>query len=386
LGVPGRGRLDVLPTGRNLFSVDPRAVPTRTAWEIGRKLAQEVIERFLQDHGDWPRRLVLDLWGSASMRTGGDDLAQAFALLGVRPLWDAASTRMSGFEILPLAQLGRPRVDVTLRISGLFRDVFPQQIEAFDSAVRALAQLDESEEDNPLVGARDVSRIFGAAPGAYGVDLTNAFAGAQWRDRAELAQKYLAANAQSYGRGGAPDAGGAFADRVRAADAFIHVQDLAGQDVLNADAFATHEGGFAAAAEFLGAAPRLYHVDATRPEAAKVRGLAKEISRVVHGRAANPRWIEGMMRHGANGAAEIAETVDNLFAFAALTDAVAPRHFDLLFDAFCGDDHVRAFLERENPRAARSIAEKFREAERRGFWPSRRNSTAAILAEMRGES
>jgi cobaltochelatase CobN len=209
------------------------------------------------------------------------------------------------------------------------------------------------------------------------------------RDRAELAQKYLAANAQSYGVEGAPGEGasslGDFVARIRAADAFVHVQDLEGQDILNADAFATHEGGFAAAAEFLGAAPQLYHVDTTRPDAAKIRSLEEEISRVVHGRATNPRWLAGMMRHGANGAAEIAETVDNLFAFAALTEAVKARHFDLMFDAVCGDETIRAFLERENPRAAKSIAEKFSEAERRGLWLSRRNSTAAILAEMRGE-
>jgi cobaltochelatase CobN len=253
--------------------------------------------------------------------------------------------------------------------------------------VRALSQLDEPSEENPLAGETEPRRVFGAAPGAYGVDLSGAFASAQWRDRAELAQKYLAANAQNYGRDGAPLAGaGDFAARVRAADAFVHVQDLAGQDVLNADSFATHEGGFAAAAEFLGATPSLYHVDATRPEAAKVRSLEEEISRVVHARATNPRWLQGMMRHGANGAAEIAETVDNLFAFAALTDAVKARHFDLLFDAICGDEAVRGFLERENPRAAKSIAAKFSEAERRGLWRSRRNSTAAILAEMRGDS
>ena len=187
-GAPGRARADVLPTGRNLFSVDPRAIPTRTAWEIGQKLAQEFITRYMQDHGDWPRRIVLDLWGSASMRTGGDDLAQGFALLGVRPTWDAASTRLNGFEILPLAKLGRPRIDVTLRISGLFRDVFPQQIEAFDSAVRAVAALDEPAEENPLVGEASPRRIFGAAPGAYGVGLSQKFAQAQWADRAELAQ------------------------------------------------------------------------------------------------------------------------------------------------------------------------------------------------------
>jgi cobaltochelatase CobN len=385
-GAPGRGRKDVLPTGRNLFSVDPRAIPTRTAWDIGQRLAQDVLDRYVQDHGEWPRRIVLDLWGSASMRTGGDDLAQAFALLGVRPLWDAASTRLSGFEILPLAKLGRPRVDVTLRISGLFRDVFPQQIEAFDAAVWAVAALDESEDENPLAGQAAPRRVFGAAPGAYGVDLSARLAASDWLDRAELAQTYLAASDHAYGAGGDPLAPAPenFAARVRGADAFVHVQDLVGQDALNADAFATHEGGFAAAARHLGADPSLYHVDATRDGAAKVRTLDEEISRAIRGRATNPVWLGGMMRHGASGAAEIAETVDNLFAFAALGAGAEGRHFDLLFDAVCGDDDVRAFLEKENPRAARAIADKFSEAEARGFWTSRRNSTAAILAEMRG--
>jgi cobaltochelatase CobN len=383
-GAPGRARKDVLPTGRNLYSVDPRAIPTRTAWEIGRKLAQDFIDRYLQDHGDWPRRIVLDLWGSASMRTGGDDLAQAIALLGVRPLWDDATTRLSGFEVLPLAQLGRPRVDVTLRISGLFRDTFPQQIEAFDAAVRAVASRDETPDDNPLAGEKNPSRIFGAAGGAYGVDLAALNSG-DWRDRAELAQKYLQAGGQSFGAQGAPQVFDieAFAQRIRAADAFVHVQDLEGQDILNADAFATHEGGFAAAAEFLRATPSLYHIDATRPEAAKVRTLAEEISRVLRARATNPQWLAGMMRHGHSGAAEIAETVDNLFAFAALTNEVEARHFDSLFDAVCGNEEVRSFLQQQNPRAARAIAEKFSEAEQRGFWSSRRNSTAAILADMR---
>jgi len=384
-GAPGRGRKDVLPTGRNLFSVDPRAIPTRTAWDIGQRLAQDVLDRYLQDHGEWPRRIVLDLWGSASMRTGGDDLAQGFALLGVRPLWDAASTRMSGFEILPLARLGRPRIDVTLRISGLFRDVFPQQIEAFDAAVRAVAALDEPSDENPLAGQAEPRRIFGAAPGAYGVDLSAQLAASDWRDRAELAEKYLAASNHAYGAKGDPLAPAPenFATRVRGADAFVHVQDLAGQDVLNADAFATHEGGFAAAAQHLGGTPSLYHVDATQDGASKLRTLNEEISRVIRARATNPVWLAGMMRHGPNGAAEIAETVDNLFAFAALSEATETRHFDLLFDAVCGDEAVRVFLERENPRAARAIAEKFTEAEQRGFWTSRRNSTAAILAEMR---
>ena len=384
-GALSRGRSDILSTGRNLYAVDPRAVPTRTAWDIGQKLAQEVLTRYLQDHGEYPRRIVLDLWGSASMRTGGDDFSQGLALLGVRPLWDHASNRMNGFEVLPLALLGRPRVDVTLRISGLFRDVFPQQIAAFDAAVQAVAEQDETPEDNPLAGQRAPSRIFGAAPGAYGVDLGAPLAAGQWRDRAELAQIYLDSSSQAFGAQGEAFSAGAqtFAARVREADAFVHVQDMAGQDVLDSDAFATHEGGFAAAAQFLGATPALYHADNTRDGAPKVRTLREEVARVVRARATNPNWLRGQMRHGYRGAAEIAETVDNLFAFAALSDATDSSQFDLLFDAVCGDAEVRNFLETANPRAAQAIAEKFNEAAQRGFWTSRRNSTAAILAEMR---
>ena len=385
-GAPSRGRRDALPTGRNLFTIDPRAVPTRTAWEIGRRTADEVLQRYAQDHGEWPKRLVLDLWGSANMRTGGDDIAQAFALIGVRPRWDAGSTRLNGFEILPLASLGRPRVDVTLRISGLFRDVFPAQVAMFDAAVRAVAGLDEPAEDNPIAGAEDARRVFGAAPGAYGVGIGKALAQGEWRERDELAQIYLDAVSHAYGGGEGEAAGAAFASRVAGADAFVHVQDMPGQDTLDSDAFAEHEGGFAAAAAKFARRPAIYHVDATDSAKTRVRTLKEDVARTLRARAANPRWIEGQMRHGHRGAAEIAETVDNLFAFAALTDAAPSGHFDRLFDATCGDERVRAFLCEANPQAATAIADKFEEAERRGFWTSRRNSSAEILAQMRDGS
>ena len=389
-GAPSRGRLDVLPTGRNLYAVDPRGVPTRTAWEIGKRTADEVIATYVQDHGDWPRRIVLDLWGSATMRTGGDDLAQAFALMGVRPVWDAATARVSGFEIQVPAKLGRPRVDVTLRVSGLFRDVFPAQIALFDEAVRAVAALDETDEDNPLAesrrggatGADDAYRVFGTAPGAYGVGLSTTIATGAWENRDELGQRYLAASHHAYGR----DAEGvaaptAFAARVAAADAFVHVQDTAEQDVLDSDAFAEHEGGFAAAAARLGNRPALYHADTTRLSRSKVRTLAQEIQRVVRSRATNPRWLDGQMRHGHRGAAEIAETVGNLLGFAATTDEVAPTAFDLVFDATLGDDRVRDFMVASNPNAAAATARAFDEAIRRGLWSTRRNSVAGRIAE-----
>jgi len=388
-GAPARGRLDVLPTGRNLYAIDPRSAPTRNAWEIGRRAADEILKRYAQDHGEWPKRIVLDLWGSATMRTGGDDLAQAFALIGCRPTWDAASTRVSGFEVLPLAMLGRPRVDVTLRISGLFRDVFPGQIALFAAAVRAVAALEESADDNPLahLPGASLKRIFGAAPGSYGVGLGARIARGEWAERSELAEAYLAATSHAYdGEGEAQEAGAEFRTRVAGAGAFVHAQDLPGQDALDADAFAEHEGGFAAAAAEVGANPALYHLDSTIAHAPKIRTLAQEIARALRGRAANPRWISGQMRHGHRGAAEIAQSLDNLFCFAALTDAVESAGFDLMFDATLGDDCVRAFLLEANPRAASHMAGVFEEAARRGFWLSWRNSSARILASMLGAS
>jgi cobaltochelatase CobN len=383
-GAPSRGRLNVLPTGRNLFSIDPRAVPTRTSWEIGRQAARAFVERYMQDHGDYPRRIVLDLWGSATMRTGGDDFAQAFALIGVRPIWDHASARVSGFEIEPAAMLERPRVDVTLHISGLFRDVFPTQIALFDAAVRAVAALDEDAGMNPLVAESDAAplRVFGAAPGVYGIDFAEKIAANAWTTRAELGRHYLQTSSTAYGvHDEGIEAAAAFAERVKNADALVHVQDAAEIDLLSGDAFAEHEGGFFAAAEALGNAPALYHADATRSDRTIVRGLGKEIARVVRGRAANPRWIEGQMRHGYRGAAEIAEAVANLLAFAATTNVVRSHQFDLVYDATLGNESVSALLRDRNPQAAKALARTFEIARERGFWITRRNSIGLHLEQ-----
>ena len=390
-GAPSRGRFDVLPTGRNLYSIDPRSVPTRTAWEIGRRTAQEVVARYVQDQGDWPRAIVIDLWGSATLRTGGDDLAQAMALIGARPVWDQTSSRVSGFEILPQAFFGRPRIDVTLRISGLFRDIFATQIALFDSAVQAISLLDETDEDNPIAAARRAGalaplRIFGAAPGDYGTGLAQRIAGDEWGSREELGQAYLAATSHAYRASDeCVEARAAFRERVSSADAFVHVQDMAGQDILDSDAFAEHEGGFAAAAQALGHSPAVYHVDATREAPPKVRTVSQEVARVLRARATNPRWIAGQMRHGYRGASEIAKTVANLYAHAALSDAVQSHHFDLLFDATLGDEAVRAFLLAHNLEAQRAIAQTFSNAARRGFWVSRRNSSMMALRDILGE-
>jgi len=370
-----------LPTGRNLFSVDPRSVPTRNAWEIGRRAAEDVVERYAQDHGEWPQRIVLDLWGSASMRTGGEEIAQAFAFIGARPKWDLASNRVNAFEILPLAMLGRPRVDVTIRISGLFRDVFPAQIALLDAAFRAVAALKESAEDNPLAG-ETASHIFGAAPGRYGVGLSGILASGDWGERDELGRAYLDATSHSYDGVGEGRSDAAFGTKIARADALVHVQDMAGQDVLDSDAFAEHEGGFAAAAALRGAKPEIYHVDSTRPSAspcvpcARKSRACSEAARSIRA-GSRARCVTAIAARPRSR-----KTLDNLFAYAALTDAVESRQFDLYFDATLGDDAVREFLVAANPLAAKGMAAKFTEARRRGFWVSRRNSSAAILEQM----
>ena len=388
-GAPTRGRADVLPTGRNLYAIDPRAVPTRSAVVLAEKAAKELLRRHLQDHGEYPRALVMDVWGSATMRTGGEDLALALLLMGARPLWDHGSARVSGFEILPVAELDHPRVDVTLRISGLFRDAFEAQIALFDEAVRAIAARDEPEDWNPLAASvgrlkgydfrRATARIYGAALGDYGAGVTERVERGAWEQRSDLGLDYLATSATAYGKGldGMTDSDG-FAARIKAADAFLHQQDHAEIDLLDSLDYAAYEGGFAAAADRLGNAPALYHTDISRAEAPKVRTLVEEIARIVRGRAANPAWIEGMMRHGYRGAAEVTRSVEGLFAFAATLPARLDRQFDVLYDATLGNETVDSFLRQENPQAREAMAARFDEAIRRDLWRPRRNSVARM--------
>jgi cobaltochelatase CobN len=388
-GAPTRGRADVLPTGRNLTSVDPRAIPTRTAAAIGARAADEVVRRYLQDHGEPPRALVIDLWASASLRTGGDDLAQALWYLGVVPTWDKASSRVIGIEILPLARLDRPRIDVTLRISGLFRDIFEAQIALFDMAVRRVAALDEPAEDNPLAEARrrgaDLARVFGGAPGSYGAQAADAALDGAWRDRAELGEVYLSAVTHSYGGPAAIRVNDGFRDRVSRADALVHPQDDRERDLLDGDGVADFAGGFAAAAALLGNAPELYHLDTSRTDAPKARRIAEEIARVVRGRLANPRWLAAMLAHGHRGIAEIAQSVDALYAFAA-TAGVPGHLFDATHAALIADDGVRRAMVSKNPAAAVAIAERLRDALARGLWTTQRNAVDHELARVMSEA
>ena len=378
-GSPNRGRSDVLPTGRNLYSVDPRAVPSRNAHAQGMKLAEELIRRHLQDHGDYPRGLVVDLWGSATMRTAGEEFAMALHLAGLAPKWDEGSARVSGFEILPLAILGRPRIDLTLRVSGLFRDVFPGLAQLFEAGAEALAARDETADDNPYMTR--AARVFGPKPGQYGLGMGTAADTFTDEARHAAGEAWLKASSWSIGTDGQSTENRAGIEaRVKGADAFVHAQDLPETDVLMASDYAAHEAGFAAAVSRLGGqSPTLYHLDATRPDRPRARTLTEEIARTVRARAANPDWAQGMMNHGYRGGAEIAATLDHMAAFAHLAQVVPPHLFDLYHDATLGRDEVRVFLQRENPAALQAMEDLFRRLRDAGLWLTRRNSIAAKL-------
>ncbi|MBD1599270.1 cobaltochelatase subunit CobN [Pseudomonas typographi] len=389
-GAPSRGRLDVLPTGRNFYSVDVRNLPTVTAWRIGFASANLILERHLQDHGDYLRHLGLSVWGTATMRTGGDDIAQALALMGVRPVWATGSQRVDDFEILPLSLLDRPRVDVTLRVSGFFRDAFGNLIRLFDAAVQAVAALDEPADMNPLAArvreaqvrlqaagasaeqaAREASwRVFGAKPGAYGAGVQGAIEGRVWGSRADLAQVYLNHGGYAYnGQGDGHAAHEAFAARLGQVEAVLHNQDNREHDLLDSNDYYQFQGGMLAAVKHLsGREAASYHGDHSLADAPRVRTLKEELARVVRGRAANPKWIEGAKRHGYKGAFELAATVDNLFAFDATSELIVDHQYALLADAYVLDPGTRAFLHEHNPAALHDITERLVEAQQRGLW------------------
>jgi len=401
-GAPSRGRPEVLPTGRNFFSVDTRAVPTQAAWQLGWKSAALLLERHAKEYGNYPARAALSAWGTANMRTGGDDVAQALALMGARPVWEPSSGRVTGFEILPASVLDRPRVDVTLRVSGFFRDAFPGLIDLVDAAARAVAALAETPETNPLAArvaadrralenqgvAPDEAerlagyRVFGSKPGAYGAGLQTLIDERIWQEEADLAEAFLGWSGYAYGAGAEGSAERAMLEaRLTAVDTVLHNQDNREHDLLDSDDYYQFEGGLALVVRQLsGRAPAVWHNDHSRPEMPRIRSLREELGRVVRGRAANPRWIAGVMRHGYKGAAEIAATVDYLFAFAATSRAVDDAHFDALHDAYLADEAVRDFMAMHNPAALAETRRRFAEAIDRGLWRPRSNSARESLA------
>ncbi|MBW4547409.1 MAG: cobaltochelatase subunit CobN [Symplocastrum torsivum CPER-KK1] len=411
-GAPTRGRPEVLPTGRNFYSVDIRAIPTETAWDVGRKAASVLIERYTQENGEYPKTLGLSVWGTSTMRTGGDDLAQALALLGVQPVWDYPSRRVVDFEILPVSVLGRPRVDVTLRISGFFRDAFPNLIDLFDQAVAAVAVLDEPPEQNPLASQvqqeqqqweaaglskeeaqmRSRYRIFGSKPGAYGAGLQGLIEAQNWTSEQDLARAYINWSSYAYtstppvpsqGRGEGVAAPEAFEQRLQQMQVVLHNQDNREHDLLDSDDYYQFQGGLTVAIRALtGKNPQTYFGDNSIPENPKVRHLQEEIARVYRSRVVNPKWIEGVMRHGYKGAFEMAATVDYLFAYDATANCVEDHMYQGVAEAYLFNPVVQDFIQQKNPWALRDMAERLLEANQRGLWKEVKNETVEELRSL----
>ena len=393
-----RGLINVLPTGRNFYSVDPKSLPSRLAWETGQLLADSLIERYQADHdGNYPTSVGISAWGTSAMRTSGDDIAEVFALLGVRPLWDEASRRVIDLEVIPLEELGRPRIDVTVRISGFFRDAFPHVLGLLDDAVQMVANLDEPLDQNYVRahalddGAEHVRRIFGSKPGTYGAGLLQLIESGNWRDDHDLAAVYTAWGGYAYGRG---------LDGVEAADdmrtAYKRIQvaaknvDSTEHDIADSDDYFQFHGGMVATVRALtGQDPDAFIGDSTRQETVKTRTLHEESRRVFRARVVNPRWIEAMRKHGYKGAFEMSATVDYLFGYDATTGLMDDWMYETLTDTYVGNPVNREFFEKSNPWALRDISERLMEAAERGLWEKPSDESMELLRstylDMEGE-
>jgi cobaltochelatase CobN len=395
-GSPLRGLINVLPTGRNFYSVDPKAVPSRLAYDTGQAMAESLIDRYRRDTGDYPRSVGLSVWGTSAMRTAGDDIAEVLALIGVAPVWDEASRRVTDLTVIPLDDLARPRIDVTVRISGFFRDAFPHVVTMLDDAVRMIAELNEPDELNYVRAharadlaehgddRRATTRIFGSAPGAYGAGLLPLIESGNWRDDADLAEVYTAWGGFAYGRGldGRPARGDMEANYRRITVAAKNT-DTREHDIADSDDYFQYHGGMVATVRALtGTAPQAYIGDSTSPDAVRTRSLTEETARVFRARVVNPRWISAMRRHGYKGAFELAATVDYLFGYDATAGVVTDWMYDTLARTYALDQENQAFLKHANPWALRGIIERLTEAADRGLWAEPDEGLMAELAQV----
>ncbi|MGB1416178.1 MAG: cobaltochelatase subunit CobN [Synechococcus sp.] len=373
-GAPSRGRTDVLPTGRNFYSVDLRGLPTEAAWDLGRRSAEQLLDLHVLDHGEPLRHLALSVWGTATMRNGGEDIAQLLALIGVRPVWDGPTRRLSDLEVIPLSLLGRPRVDVVLRISGLFRDAFPQLVGWVEQAQRMVASLNEPESENPLAALTrnqgSQPRIFGSAPGAYGAGLQALIDGGSWTERGDLGEAFLEWSQWRYDGGADPIRDrGALEEALGRVQVVLHNQDNREHDLLDSDDYYQFQGGLSAAVEAVsGERPELWFADHSRRERPRIHTLERELDKVMRSRLLNPRWLEGMQQHGYKGAFELGASLDYLFAYDAATGRVPDWSYGAICEQWLNDPTIVAFLSNSNPWVLRDMAERLLEAAHRGLW------------------
>ncbi|GAA0465128.1 cobaltochelatase CobN [Actinoplanes capillaceus] len=393
-GSPLRGLINVLPTGRNFYSVDPKAIPSRLAWETGQAMADSLLSRYRADHGEWPRSVGLSAWGTSAMRTAGDDIAEILALIGVRPVWDPASRRVTGLEPIPAEELGRPRIDVTVRVSGFFRDAFPHVVALLDDAFILIAGLDEPDNFVREHALRDqgehgdwrraTMRIFGSRPGAYGAGILPLLDSRNWRDDADLAEVYAVWGGFAYGRDldGVP-ARGDMENAYRRIDVAAKNIDTREHDIADSDDYFQYHGGMIATVRALtGRAPAAYIGDSTNPDQARTRSLTEETARIFRARVVNPRWIAAMRRHGYKGAFELAATVDYLFGYDATAGVVTDWMYEQLAASYALDDENQRFMRQSNPWALHGITERLLEAADRKLWESPEPETLAALREL----
>jgi cobaltochelatase CobN len=402
-GAPTRGMAHILPTGRNFYAVDPRALPSQAAWRVGQQLASELIARHLAEEQRYPEMIGIGVWGTSQMRTQGDDIAEVLALLGVEPVWDPQSRRIRDLAIVPPDRLGRPRIDVTLRISGFFRDAFPHLIEMVDRAIEMVVSLDEPPEQNyprkhylaevarpteaaiDEVEARARFRIFGAKPGTYGAGIQQLIETRHWQTDQDFATVFVEWGGYAYGRAAdGVDARDVFIDRLKAIEVAVHNQDNREHDIFDSDDYYQFHGGMIATVRSLtGRQPKAYFGDSSRPDAARVRDLREEALRVYRSRVVNPKWLEGIRRHGYKGGLELTATVDYVFGFDA-TAHVAP---DLIYEGLAAEyalsPGMQRFLEQSNPWALQAIADRLLEAADRGLWDAPAPATLDALREVR---
>ncbi|CAJ0808926.1 hypothetical protein LMG19083_04801 [Ralstonia psammae] len=403
-GAPTRGMAHVLPTGRNFYSVDPRSLPSQAAWRIGTGLANEVLARHHKETGKLPESVSISVWGTSAMRTHGDDIAQVLALLGVRPRWQAESRRVVGVEVISLAELGRPRIDVTVRISGFFRDAFPHLIQLLDEAVHTVARLDEPPEQNFLrkhyltdlenqlfsrlppavAGQRALYRVFGSKPGTYGAGILPLINEQNWQEDADFATAYINWGGYAYGRSDhGTDARADFGHRLSSVEVALHNQDNREHDIFDSDDYLQYHGGMIATIRSLtGRQPRHYFGDTHNPDNPAVRGLKEEVLRVFRSRVANPKWIAGIQKHGYKGGLELTATVDYLFGYDATAHVVDDWVYEQLAETYAFSPAMQQFFAESNPWALKAITERLLEAAQRRLWAEPRPETLSALQAL----
>jgi cobaltochelatase CobN len=403
-GSPTRGMAHILPTGRNFYSVDPRSVPSQSAWRVGQQLAHEVLSRYVRETGAYPESVAISIWGTSAMRTHGDDVAQILSLLGVRPVWRQENRQLTGVEVIPLAELKRPRIDVTTRISGFFRDAFPQLIDLLDDAVNAVIVLDEPLTENfvrkhylaelgDLIGSglsqqdaseRATLRIFGAKPGSYGAGILPLIQEKNWQTDADFAEAYVNWGGYGYSRNQqGKDQRDAFRTRLSGVQVALHNQDNREHDIFDSDDYLQFHGGMIATIRALtGQQPRKYFGDSHDPSRAQVRDLKEETLRVFRSRVVNPKWLDSIRRHGYKGGLELTATVDYLFGYDATAEVMDDWMYEQIAETYGMDPEMQQFLQAANPWAQNAIAERLLEAAHRGMWAEPKPQTLEALQAL----